>query len=233
MLEGDKIAKEVLRQAKFDVAGLYALPAWLEANHILLQNIDSESIIPVSENELTKISGLATPNQVLLIARQPQYDLANTSISGRFTLFLDAIQDPGNMGTILRIADWFGLPAVLCSPDCADVFSPKVVQASMGALLRVPTIETTLPEVHRQYPDLPLLGAVLDGENVFQVSLPTQGILIIGNESRGIDSALQPLLTQRIAIPPAAGGGAESLNAAVATGILVALLTNRQYKNVV
>ena len=228
VLEGDKIAKEVLRQAKFDVEGLYALPTWLEANHFLLQNIDSELITPVSENDLAKISGLATPNQVLLVARQPQYALANTSISGRLTLFLDAIQDPGNMGTILRIADWFGLPAVLCSPDCADVFSPKVVQASMGALLRVPTIETTLPEVHRQYPDLPLLGAVLDGENVFQTSLPTQGVLVIGNESRGIDTALQALLTQRIAIPPAAGGGAESLNAAVATGILVAVLTNRQ-----
>ena len=127
------------------------------------------------------------------------------------------------MGTILRIADWFGLPAVFCSPDCADVYNPKVVQASMGAIFRVQSGEIPLVELLEKQPGLPVSGAVLGGENVFEATLPSHGLLVMGNEGRGITPETEQMLTHRITIPRHPSGGAESLNAGVAAGILAAL----------
>ena len=143
-------------------------------------------------------------------------------------LFLDGIQDPGNLGTILRIADWFGISRVFSSPDCVDPFNPKVVQATMGAFLRVSCIETTIDRLYQEYPGIPIYGEVMDGENVFHTSLKgANGIIVIGNEGSGISPEAERLLSHRISIPPAAHSGAESLNAAVATGILCAVFRNR------
>jgi len=225
VLEGDKIAREILQQETLEIEACYAIAPWIEANRSLLQRF-SDKIHTIDEADLKKISGLTTPNQVLVIAKQPQIKLDSSELQQNLTLYLDAIQDPGNMGTIIRIADWFGLPYVFCSRDCADVFSPKVVQATMGALLRVKTLEIKLIDLQKQTSDLPVLGAVLNGVNIFSAKLPREGILVIGNESQGISQEIEALLTHRIAIPPAASGGAESLNAAVATGIIVALLKN-------
>jgi RNA methyltransferase, TrmH family len=126
------------------------------------------------------------------------------------------------LGSILRVADWFGLPAVFCSPDCADAFSPKVVQASMGAIFRVLTAEIPLAELLAAAPQIPVAGAVLDEENVFSADLPSNGLLVIGSEGRGISPAVEDLLTQRLSIPRHPAGGAESLNAAIAAGIFAA-----------
>lgn len=226
VLEGDKIAREILHQSYLQIENIYALPHWIEANQHILQRF-SDRIHAIEVTDLSKISSLATPNQVLIIAQQPKPALGKNDLMGKLSLFLDGIQDPGNMGTILRIADWFGIPYVFCSHDCVDVFSPKVVQASMGALLRVKVIEIKLEQLRSLFPDLPILGAVLHGDNIFKTSLPEAGILVIGNESKGISTSVQSLLTHRIAIPPAPGSGAESLNAAVATGIIVAILQNQ------
>jgi TrmH family RNA methyltransferase len=124
----------------------------------------------------------------------------------------------------LRIADWFGLPGVWCSPDCVDAFSPKVIQAGMGACFRVPVFEDVqLADLVQNTPDLAVVGAVMDGENVFQTVLPTRALLVIGNEGRGIPADVEALLTHRVTIPRGvANSGAESLNAGVAAGILVA-----------
>lgn len=137
--------------------------------------------------------------------------------------YLDGIQDPGNLGSILRIADWFGFAAVYCSPDCVDVFNPKVVQASMGAVLRMPVWEIPISDLCEQPSTFPVLGAMLDAENVMNAQLPNHGLLVIGNEGKGISTEVMAFLTQRISIPKHPKGGAESLNAAVAAGILAAL----------
>jgi TrmH family RNA methyltransferase len=137
-------------------------------------------------------------------------------------LYLDGIQDPGNLGTLFRIADWFGFPAVFCSPDCADAFAPKTVQATMGALFRVHTCEIALSDLMEARSDWPVYGAVLGGTSVFEHGFPEKGLLVIGSEGRGIGKAAEALLQHRITIPRPHEGGAESLNAAVATGILAA-----------
>ncbi len=225
VLEGDKIAREILQQRSLEVEAIYALDNWITTNTLLLQT-HRESVHAIEPTDLKKISSLTTPNQVLVVAKMPEVLLDAALLTNDLTLYLDGIQDPGNMGTILRIADWFGLPYVFCSKYCVDVYSPKVVQASMGALLRVPVLEMELGALREQFPDLPILGAMLDGQNIFKTSLPKNCLLVIGNEGKGISVEAETLLTHRIAIPPAARGGAESLNAAIATGIIVAALKN-------
>lgn len=220
LVEGDKLVAELLAQRRVPVVSLYGLDGWATVRADLLQPF-LEKFVPVTENELKKISTLTTPNQVLAVAEMP--GLAPLTGPSR-AFYLDAIQDPGNLGAILRVADWFGLSPVFCSPDCVDVYSPKVIQAGMGAVLRVPVIEIDLDELLNRMPGLPLLGAVLDGADVFRTDLPPRGLIVIGNESRGISPAVTARLTQRLTIPrPEANSGAESLNAAVAAGILAAV----------
>lgn len=224
--EGDKIVSEIIHQAPELVEQIYALPEWMDAQAASIRALPNQ-VQAVSAIELKKISGLVTPNQVLAIVRQPALRLESDTFATELSLYLDAIQDPGNMGTILRIADWFGIRYVICSPNCVEVFSPKVVQASMGAFLRVKALEMNLLDIKNQFPDLPVYGAVLNGEHLFKASRSKNGILVIGNESRGISTEVEALLTHRISIPSAPGGGAESLNAAVATGIIVAVFKNQ------
>ncbi len=225
VLEGDKIAREILRQSNLDIEAIYALDEWITNNSLLLQS-HQQSVHAIEPTELKKISSLTTPNQVLVIAKKPEIELEASLVANDLTLYLDAIQDPGNMGTILRIADWFGVPYVFCSTHCVEVYSPKVVQASMGALLRVRVLEMELRALRERFPGLPVFGAVLEGENIFKTKFSQSGILAIGNESRGISPETEALLTRRIAIPKAQAGGAESLNAAIATGIIVAAWKN-------
>lgn len=221
LVEGEKMVAELLEQSRIGVSAIFALEPWIEKKARLLRAF-SDKVTTVTEAELAKISALTTPNQVLVVAGMPletcNYSLVNEDIC----FYLDGIQDPGNMGSILRVADWFGFPAVFCSPDCVDVFSPKVVQASMGAIFRIQTWEIELAEILANSPKIQVAGAVLDGENVFEAKLPANGLLVIGNEGRGISAQTERVLTHRISIPRHPAGGAESLNAAVASGILAA-----------
>jgi RNA methyltransferase, TrmH family len=222
--EGEKIAGEALLSSSYKILRIFALPEWLHDHATQLTRIPPAAISEASENELAKISGLSTPNKVLMVLEWPQpgeLPLIQTA------LYLDDVQDPGNLGAILRIADWFAIPQVFCSPGSVDVYNPKVVQASMGAFLRVDSQEIELETLLHRQPELPVLGAVLDGDDLFAAPLPSSGILVVGNESKGIRPDTQHLLTHRIAIPRAPGGGAESLNAAVATGIITAFWVNR------
>ena len=221
LVEGDKMVTELLGQTRIQLQALFALEPWLEKNARLLRQFAGK-INLVTEDELAKISALSTPNQVLALANLPQEAQNLAWVTKDLCFYLDGIQDPGNMGSILRVADWFGLPAVYCSPDCVDVFSPKVVQASMGAIFRVQSWELSLTELLAENPDSPVSGAVLDGENVFEMDLPKTGLLVIGNEGKGITAQTNVLLTHRISILRHPSGGAESLNAAVAAGILAA-----------
>ena len=220
IVEGVKLAGEVLVSGSFEVEMAVAVPDWLEKNKALLRNV--ANIVPVEEGELKKISLLTTPNQVLLVVKQPEINFdAHAAFQG-FTLYLDDIRDPGNLGTILRIADWFGISWVICSPGSVEAYNPKVVQSGMGAFLRVKCTEMPFEDLQAQLPSLPVYGTVLDGQSIFKENLQCPAIIAIGNESRGLSSDIQSQLTHRIAIPKGPGGGAESLNAAVATGIVCA-----------
>ena len=224
-VEGEKMAAELLAQQRIGVSAIFGLERWAGENAALLGPFLGK-FTPVSEAELKKISALSTPNQVLVVAELPNEPFRPEIIRQAPCFYLDGIQDPGNFGTILRVADWFGIPAVICSSDTVDAFGPKVVQASMGAFLRIKIWEMPLAEVLEQAPGVPVAGAVLGGNNVFGTPLPDHGLVVIGNEGRGIGPETEQRLTHRLTIPRHPDGGAESLNAAVAAGILAALLRN-------
>lgn len=225
VVEGEKMVAELLRQTRIEPTAIYGTEAWVNAHESLLAPF-WHCVQVVSEAELKKASGLSTPNGALALAKLPQPEPDFNLPVKSLCFFLDGLQDPGNAGAILRIADWFGLPAVYGSPETVDLFNPKVIQASMGAVFRVPGWELSLTEILEKQPGLTVAGAVFDGENVFQGNLPGNGLLVIGNEGRGIAPETEKLLTRRLTIPRHPGGGAESLNAAIAAGILAALCTN-------
>jgi TrmH family RNA methyltransferase len=199
------------------VKEVYALREWIEqhADLPVFKHIEPTGISP---KELGRISNMRSPNQVLALCHIPEYDLEDEK-SEDLQLVLDGIRDPGNMGTIIRTADWFGLGKVICSEDCVDVYNPKVVQSSMGSIARVKVLYTGLDEylsgsVHDIY------ATVLDGTSIFDTN-PGKGIYLIGNESTGLRPEVLKHATHRISIPSL--GRAESLNASVATGIILAV----------
>lgn len=225
--EGDKTAREVLAQDKFGVHALFAQPHWLEQNAAL---IESKGILAreVTEGEMKKISALVSPSEALVVLQDAPSDALHSSpftLHSKFSITLDGIRDPGNLGTLIRIADWFGIKNVFCSPDCADLRSPKVVQSTMGSFLRVNAVETELGALFQQYPQVPVFGAVLDGQPIYSVDFSSGGFLLLGNESQGIRPEWQDFISTKITIPRV--GEAESLNAAVAGGIICAVAAGR------
>jgi RNA methyltransferase, TrmH family len=225
--EGDKIVSDLL-QGSFHIEGIYATPEWMDKHMTFIPpHVFTEQI---STSELDRISGLAAPNQVLAVVKMP--DLTNKQILPfrGLSLFLDDIQDPGNLGTIIRTADWFGISQVFCSPETADIFNPKVIQASMGSFIRVGIRYLSLDALLKQLPDKPMVyGASLDGANLFHEPLIKPALLVIGNESKGISPDLTPLIDAFLHIPGNRAtplmprhGGAESLNASVAAAIMMA-----------
>lgn len=221
--EGDKIVKEILQDKDIQPEYIYCTSDWQENNLPLIQRHNLHPIV-VSDHELKKISNLKTPNQVFAVLSQLEHQLEPNDFENNLTLVLQTIQDPGNLGTILRIADWFGIPQIICSKDCVDIYNHKVVQSSMGAFLRVNVLYEDLESLFNEYPKVPKYGALLGGQNLFQSKLSQNGFIVIGNESKGIAPNIQKHLTRQIEIP--SNGGAESLNAAVATGIICAAFRN-------
>jgi TrmH family RNA methyltransferase len=222
VVEGEKMVAELLQQDRLTVSGIWGTAVWAE-RHTQLRLLAGERFQEVSEPELKKISTLTTPNAVLAVAEIPKESPDITLPLHHLCFYLDGIQDPGNMGSILRIADWFGFPAVYCSPESVDIYNTKVVQSSMGAVLRVRSWELPLDQLIASTGAIPVAGAVLDGENALEADFPACGLLVIGNEGRGISEKTGSMLTRRLTIPRHPLGGAESLNASVAAGILAAL----------
>ncbi len=216
LAEGGKIVRELLDNADAEIVQVYALPAWIAANEMLIRG--GTETIAISEQELKKISHLSTPNQVVAVVKQKKVE--EVWAANGIVLVLDTIQDPGNMGTIIRIADWFGIAGIVGSRDCADRYNPKVVQASMASIARVKMLYTDLPGwISHQPPSKQVYGAMLEGKNVAGIEKPGSAIIVIGNESQGISDPVKKLVNVKITI--AKKGGAESLNAAVATGIIL------------
>ncbi len=216
--EGNKIALEWLH-ASGPVHTIVATEDWVATNTSAIARHPEAELHIAKEHELAALSSLHTPNQVLLVVPYPV--AKNVPITNEWYLALDEIQDPGNMGTIIRIADWFGIRHIICSPGCVDIYNPKVVQSAMGGHLRTDIYTAPLTEVLPTLPQ-PKIAATLDGENIYTFERPQSGVLIIGNESKGISPSIMALADKKITIPRR--GGAESLNAGVSTGILCALL---------
>ena len=217
--EGPKIVKELLQSDIVRLVQCFATENWLISHERVVKGKE-KLFFKIDENELERISFHDSPNQVLAVFTKPVFD-QNKKQTG-VTLLLDTIQDPGNLGTIIRTADWFGLKRVVCSPETVDVFNPKVIQSAMGSLIRVEVIYTDLAEYIRENPGIPLFASSLDGEDLHDKIQLSDALLLMGNESKGISPALESLATKKIRIPRK--GGAESLNVAVATGIVLSYL---------
>ncbi len=214
--EGPKIINELLDANAQALIQLYATAEWLEANtHSTSRFADKMTACKLSE--LERISFLPSPNGVLGIFKTPAMD--SNALPEKLFLMLDGIQDPGNMGTIIRIADWFGISHIYCSLDTADAFAPKVVQSSMGSVARLKIFYTDLVVLAEANRQIQLYAASLHGNNLQDIGKISSGALVIGNESKGIRQPLLGICQQKITIPRI--GHAESLNAAVAAGIIL------------
>ncbi len=213
--EGPKLVAELLESGTAVIKEIFALEDWISEYKNILA---TTTVTPVSETELERISQLTTPNKVLAIVEQFNTTMP-LEIKGKISLALDNLQDPGNLGTIIRIADWFGIEQIICSPGTADVYNPKVVQATMGSIARTSVIYTGLAGWLGEQKDIPVYAATLKGQDVTAMKKITEGIILIGNESKGISDEIMELATAKITIPQK--GKAESLNAAVATGIIL------------
>jgi len=209
MVEGLKGVQEFLN-SKFEFFQLFTSDA--------SSFVEVEDKTVISENDLKKISNLKTPNKVVALFKIPEEDLL---FNNGLIVALDEVNDPGNLGTIIRLCDWFGIDQLICSKNTVDCFNPKVVQASMGSLTRVSIIYTDL-EKYLQETKLPKFATIMDGENIYKTKLPKKGIIIMGNEANGIRSEILKLVTNKITIPRFGEfQQTESLNVATATAIVL------------
>lgn len=233
---------ELLAQGVYHADHVYALPAWWEKRGYVVNgeslelqssrapkgsNVNTTALpgTVVTEKELSRITQLTTPNQVLAVVDLPNYTNAVIpDLGAHWSLYLDGIQSPANLGAILRVADWFGFQHVFGGPGTADLYNSKSIQATMGTFLRVSYQEADLAEVLAHQQNLPVFAADLAGTDIFNFTPPAAGLLVIGNEGQGVRPATRALVTDYLLIPRAPGRAAESLNAAVATGILCGLL---------
>jgi TrmH family RNA methyltransferase len=207
--EGKKVIQELL-DAQFSLAYLFVTKADLFDTN--------PAATLISDNELKKITALTTANDCLAVFEIKETNFKQTS---GLELALDNIKDPGNMGTIIRLCDWFGISKIICTEETVDMYNPKVVQATMGSLARV-QVEYTNLAAYLKATDKEIFGTFMDGENIYKKELPTSGILVMGNEANGISSEIEKLITQKIAIPRFGNlQQTESLNVATATAIFL------------
>ncbi len=211
IVEGKKIVAELLK-SNYVVKKIYATVNWIAENTLL------HDVVEVSEAELQKISHLQTANQVLAVVKKPTMKL---NAESNIIIALDGIQDPGNLGTIIRIADWFGVNKIICSDDCVELYNPKVIQSTMGSFIRVEVDEVDMPTWFVKN-KLPVYGALLNGKNIKEIGKIDKGVIVIGNESKGIRQNILPFIQHAMSIKKV--GEAESLNASVATGIILSHL---------
>lgn len=221
LVEGDKNVNEVLK-SNFFVNQLFATRSFLVGN---AQNCKkAKSTVEVEHSEIKKVSLLKNPQNSLALCELPPYHIFPDTLSNNLSIYLDDVQDPGNVGTIIRICDWFKVEYLFCSPNTADLFNPKVIQASMGSFCRIKLIKTEFESVANlaQHTGTAVYGAFLDGKNIYTEELPVKALLIMGNEGNGIQNRLEKSVDKKIKIPGFSkdATGAESLNVATATAII-------------
>lgn len=212
--EGPKVVGDLMK--RYQPKAIFATDEWHPSSMP-----DATVLTRITDDELRRISFLQAPQQVLAIFPIPEGMKSEGVKSGKLSLALDGIQDPGNLGTIIRIADWFGIDTIYCSEDTADAYNPKVVQATMGSLAHVHIIYCNLLQLFQSLPpSYPVYGTLLDGNDIYQQSLSQEGIIVMGNEGNGISEAVRERVTHRLLIPNFhQGDSAESLNVAIATAI--------------
>jgi RNA methyltransferase, TrmH family len=215
--EGVKIVNEILESHPKSIHQLFVTEEYLKAHYLALRK-HNLSCTTVTEDELKKISLQTQPNKALAVCKYFDHGKPGIDLAKQFSFYLDDIRDPGNLGTILRMADWFGISEIFCSKQSTELYNPKTIQASMGAFLRVKLYYGDIKEVIADK-KIPVYGAVLNGENIYSQKLQN-GLIIIGNEANGIAKENLSLITHPITIPAAATNKSESLNAAMATAII-------------
>lgn len=222
--EGPKLVDELI--SHFQCRLLLATPAWQKAGEL----INEAEFIEVSQEELQRASSLKTPQEVIAVFEQPVYPIELNIPDKQLCLALDDVQDPGNLGTIIRIADWFGIEHLFCSLKTADAYNPKTVQATMGALARVKVHYLPLVELLSKLSSTtPVYGTFLNGDSIFKKELFNHGLIVMGNEGKGISNEVESYVSERLFIPNYSQGKetSESLNVAVATAITCAEFRRR------
>lgn len=226
IVEGEKSVRDTL--GAFELADIVATGRWVETAGGF-PGVSSDRILTASDGAMRKISSLSTPPEVLAVYRLPKDDEDGEPVLDKdgLHLLLDGIQDPGNLGTIIRTADWFGFNRVYASRDTADVFNPKTVQATMGSLRHVKVVYTDLSGLIMRSGVTDVYGTMLEGHDMFEAKLGHTGVIVMGNEGNGLSEEIRRLVSQPLLIPPYdSGSHAESLNVAVATGIVLAAFRN-------
>ena len=215
VVEGKKMVEELL-DSQFEICCLFATEKFL-AEHPM----EDSRLEIATEVQMEQMSGQDTPPGILAVAHIPE---TKALLDKGMVLALDGIANPGNMGTIIRTAEWFGIKQIICSVDCVELWNPKVIQATMGSIFRMNVVSTDLGDYLKSRKDQgkPIYGALLKGENLFKKTVWDDGVIVIGSESHGIRSEILPLITHPITIPRAEGSVTESLNASMATGIILA-----------
>lgn len=230
VIEGDKLVREYLLAGN-RVNLLAAKPEWISGEEEDLLS-KAENVVTVGYEELKRISTLTTPHNVIAVAPIIKKPFLADTLKGHLSLVLEYVQDPGNLGTIIRAAAWFDIGKIICSPNCVDIYNPKVLQATMGAFMHVDVFYTPLePLLERaRMISVPIYGTVLDGDSVYKQDLGQEGIILLGNESKGISDNLLQFVNHRISIPgpekPAAG--IDSLNVGMAAAIICSEFARRR-----
>jgi TrmH family RNA methyltransferase len=232
VIEGDKLVREYITAGN-RVVLLAGKPEWLDGERAeVIESADE--IVTVSYDELRRISSLKTPHNVLAVAPVVRLPYSDEILARNIILALEYVQDPGNLGTIIRIAAWFGINNIICSPDCVDFYNPKVIQASMGAFMHVSTYYMPLEDILSKacHDGINVWGATMDGVPIYESILGSEGIIVLGNESRGISGALLHYITERITIPgpEKALAGLESLNVSMAAAIICSEFARRKHE---
>ena len=219
VVEGNKLVSELLA-SNFNVDNILVTETWLEKYPEMAASLKSYEI--VNSKQMEQMSSMVTPPGIIATAQTPFYKINPKDAENEFILALDGINDPGNLGTMIRTADWFGINKIVCSIDCADVWQAKTIQSTMGSIFRIQIVETDLKEFLYKV-NAPVYGALMEGENIFTKKIENKnGIIIIGSESHGIRKDVLPLVTSPIHIPRRKGSQTESLNASVAAAIIMA-----------
>jgi RNA methyltransferase, TrmH family len=219
--EGDKVCTEFAKCRKYQIEHIFTTDPHHSINHI----VNDVPLTVVKQDEMAQISALKTASTMLLVLKMPENDQDMTLIMPTKAIYLDGVQDPGNVGTIIRIADWFGIDTVIRSSECADYFNPKTVQATMGSMVNVALLSMHIDDVVKW--KLPLIGTQMDATSVVEVKLPPRGIMVMGSEGRGMSPPMMSMLTQSISVPGANHKIADSLNVGIATGIICSYWTSK------
>ena len=223
-VEGNKLVEELLK-SNFKVNNIFVTETWVEKNPVFAKKIADYEI--VTSKQMEQISNFVTPPGIFATAMMPKHKIEPKDTDNQLVLLLDGINDPGNLGTIIRTADWFGIKKIVISEDTCDPWQPKVIQSTMGSIFRMQIVETDVVKFLKEV-NTPVFGALMHGKNVYHTHINNKGVVIIGSESHGIRENVMPFVSCPINIPRAEGSQTESLNASVAAGIIISEIFRKQ-----